>query len=450
MTQSRNIQNRQSGIYVIWTLILLPILIGVLAFSFDAGIAMANHQRARTAADAAAQAGAYAIMREPDLKGTDENLKKLALDRVVKTALLAAEHNGFKDGVDNVQVSVNYPPTSQQSEYYDGSTSTNYLGVTVTIPIFPYFARALPSLADSFYEDPGNKLITLNAYAVGKAGSSSSNTCPGIYIFGKADRVLALYHGSDFQVSNGGIFIDYYDITGTSYFGSNGSTMSAEWIEKNQNGMENGAIEPTCTSYPVDSPCPKPVSKNREMPEIPAQTTCVSSNTKVCIANGLKWSDCDKDTCISSKCKGVGTNLGSSPELQAAEYCEGLTIVNTGTSATPLKLKPSLSTNKFNLNGSNLTIIGSVAEGVAGYDYDGITLISYPKLPTDPKTNPARLEMGDTKEGARSTLRGDLRAYFNAIWLDNHASKDIPTLLAVKSFEEQGCGKLADPIAVVQ
>ena len=423
---------------------MLPILIGVLAFAFDAGIAMANHQRARTAADAAAQAGAFAIGRErTNLYSPDAAIKKLALDRVLKTARLAAEENGFKDGIDNVKVQVNYPPTTQQSQYYS-STAANYIGVTVTTPILPFFANALPSLAKAFSNDADKKLMTMAAHAVGRAGSTTTNTCPGLYIYGNANKVLDLSSGSDFRVSGGGIFINY-NSTGTALYGSSGATMHAEWIEKNVDAGQTGSVAYTCSEYPVGSPCPKPVNK-REEPEKPPTPTCPSATQAVCIYAGSRWSGCGINDCTGNKCKGSSTSLGTSPQLEAGEYCNGLTIVNTGTSANPLILKPSSTTNIFNLNGSNLTIRGSNIRAVANDQFDGVTLFSFSN------SN----EMGVLNIGAqnikdsRSTVDGQLRAYFNSIWLTNHSTDNPSSILDITSFEEDGCGKIIDPIAVVQ
>lgn len=454
---------KQSGSYVIWVLLLLPVLVGALAFSFDVGIAMIDHQRARTAADAAALAGAFAVKRDlANLRSADAAVKAAALVRVENAAREMAANNGFTHGVDGIQVTVNYPPSNEQSIYYSvkladaediKQAKSIYLGVTVQRPIRTRFAHLLlPQEAlDEF---------SIMASAVGRAGTKGlANSCPALYMYGGGignNKVLDLGKGADFNVLDGGIFINY-NSTGTALYGSNsGSSMTAEWIEKSVNAGQTGQVNYICTKYPAGSPCPKPVSDFRYEPEEPPPATCTAANKKCCVRKGkLKCGcsavDCalDKDTDHAKVCS-PGIDVST---LSAGDYCEGLTIYKTGTEASPLLFKPTASTNIFNLQGSNMTVLGSYirAETDVAYDYDGLVIYSYYD-PTNPPPGPgtARLEVGsDSVKDSRSTIEGKLRLYFDAIWLTSHSTDTTPTKLSVLGFDEEGCGKLPDTNTVV-
>lgn len=454
---------KQSGTYVIWVLLLLPVLVGALALSFDAGIAMIDHQRARTAADAAALAGAFAVKRDlADLRSADADVKAAAVERVEIAAREIAASNGFSHGDDGVQVTVNYPPSTEQSIYYSvkladavdiKQAKSIYLGVTVQRPVRTRFAHLL--LPQEELDE-----FTIVASAVGRAGTTGKfNSCPALYMYGGGmanKKVLDLGKGADFEVLDGGIFINY-NSTGTALYGSNeGSSMTAEWIEKSVNAGQTGQVDYFCTKYPADSPCPKPVSDFRYEPEKPPTATCTVANKQCCVRNGYLKCGCSAVNCALNKdtdhAKVCSPGIAVT-KLTAGDYCEGLTIYNTGTAASPLILKPTASTNVFNLQGSNMTVLGSYirAESDPNYDHDGLVIFSYYDS-TNPPPSPgaARLEVGsESVKDSRSTIEGKLRLYFDAIWLTSHSTDTTPTKLSVLGFDQEGCGKLPDTNTVV-
>lgn len=454
---------KQGGSYVIWVMVLLPVLIGILAFSFDAGIAMIDQQRARTAADAAALSGAFAVQRDlPHLRSADATVKALALARVVSAARETAAANGFTHGTDGVVVTVDYPPSDEQSIYYSIKLADTeevkkqkeiYVGVTVSRPLHTEFAHFLV---------PQSKLdeLTISATAVGRAGTRGYvNSCPGLYMYGGGmnNKVLDLGQGSHFLVQDGGIFINDIPGGGTALFGS-GGTMTGEWIEKSVNAGETGSVNYICTEYPEGTPCPLPVSSNRYEPDPPPPVTCTSGpsgNSQCCIKSGKKSCGVPRDTCISANTN-TWTQLNPPLELRAGDYCNGLTVIGTGSVASPLLLKPSATTNRFNLGGSNMFVSGSYirARVDPAYDYEGVTIHSYydPDNPP-PAPGAGRLEIGSNTKDSRSTLEGNqegkLRVYFDAIWLNNHP-QDVPlTLLSIVGFDEAGCGTLEETNTLV-
>ena len=412
----------QQGAYVIWVLVLIPVLAGALAFVFDVGLAFATHERAKTAADAAALAAAMAAKRESDnLNSPDNTIKDKAVKRVEAAAIEAAGgKNEFTHDGDKVTITVEYPPTTTiYSPYNVSPTNLEYVGVTVSKKINILFA----------YDFIFGELPPVSAYAIAKVGagglSGSPNSCPGIYAYGKDEKnVTDLKGKSDLKVLNGGIFLN--SDGKVALYGSAGSTMTAEWIEVGKEGKAAKSVDYYCDKYPSGSPsCVEPVSEAREPPDLDLSSTpCTASNSNCVIDKSSFKCDCSED-----KKKGITCTTGELP-LQAGRYC-GLKIQNSGTSKSPLILGPSATTNIWDLRGTDgLEIINSVVTGVKDSTYDGVVLFS----------SDGALTMGTNKKDTKSTLNGSVRLYFNSIDMDDDS------LIEINSFDEDGCGKKKDDV----
>ena len=466
-------------------MILIPVMVlailSGLAISAIVGNTLADMQRAQTAADAGALAGAFAVRRERTaLDSADEQIKNDALARVYQAARKAAEDNGFEHGVDSIQVNPTWPPVypSETDAYY--AEDPEYIRVTVRKPMeYPFFNGILGLLPTRF----------IGAAAVGRVGTDALfNTCPGLYMYGDpskapSGKILDLKNAA-FVIDDGGIYIDYLADTGNSMFGAS-STMTAQWIEINVNGGETASVTYYCTLPELHECIPEDVDEKREFPEfddLPPNTCSppsypdIPSDTKLtqCINGGYNFGVCIADACKnSSSCTGLsclGSNgctkncldgkvkigkkevnvcpgLPSSPEnyngigLEADNYCQGLSFINTGTASTPLLLKPDSTapTNYFNLNGSNLLLINSYLDASAegnsnenGEAYEGITILSS----IEDGVASGLLTLGElNSSSSKSVISGDARIYFNALQVYH-------STLSINTFTEKGCGLL--------
>lgn len=473
---------RQTGTYLILIPVIFLTIVSGLAISVFVGNTLADIQRVQTAAEAGAIAGAFAVRRERTaLESADTKIKNEALARVHQAARQAAEDNGFEHGKDNIQVNPTWPPiyTSEAGAYY--AENSEYIRVTVQKPIDYLFFDGVLGLLPT---------RSISTAAVGRVGTDTLfNTCPGLYMYGDPTKapqgkILDL-KSATFFIDDGGIYIDYLDDTGNSMFGSS-STMTAQWIEINIDGGETASVDYYCTLPELHECTPKNVDKKREVPEfdelppnacsspnypdIPADTVmteCINGgynfgvctaeackNSKTCTglaclkSNGCKTNCLDGVVKVGKKDVKVCPDLSSSPNknyndtgLEADNYCQGLTFVNTGTSSDPLLLKPESTTpnNYFNLNGSDMMLINSYldasAEGISnaeGEPYEGITILSS----IEDGVKSGLLTLGESNRAlSKSELSGDVRIYFNAIQV-------YDSTLSINTFTEKGCGLL--------
>ena len=102
------------------TAVSLTMLLGITALAVEGGLLFDVRQRMQSAADAASMAGAREIKRD----------STIALTNLSQFAYHATKFHGFEDGVDNVTVTVNHPPTS--GPY---ASNGNYVEVIITKPI---------------------------------------------------------------------------------------------------------------------------------------------------------------------------------------------------------------------------------------------------------------------------------------------------------------------------
>ena len=447
-------RHRQAGAYLILIPVIILAIVAGLALSIDVGNAMADRQRARSAADAAALAGAFAVRKDKgNLESADAAIREAAEARVLLAVRTAATDNGFEHGVDNIQVNYTWPP--DYTDKPDGDTGNYYAGddkyirVTVVKPMDFFFSKSfLPA-----------KFV--GASAVGRVGTNTrNNTCPGLYIYGDGpNKVLDLKNGSDFFINDGGIYISYSG-TGTALYGSAGATMTADWIEVYEGGITN-SVDYFCYDPPGSigdayECVPDTTSETRELPyedELPINSCSAPEATHTrCINGGYDFGRCTAAACEAASCTTLGNCTGSTcrrncltttncpslvanptptrqTELQAGEYCEGLTLVNTGTSAVPFNLRPSASTNIFNLNGDNMFLMASYVDASGDDSYEGVVIYSNP----DDGLGTGLLQVGNNNASSASVLGGDLRIYFNLIEL-------YYSTLSIDTFFSDDCG----------
>lgn len=297
------VRRQQRGSYMIWMLILIPIIFGWLGLSIDAGFALSEKNRVQAAADFAALAAVLTL----------HNHRSYA--EVEAAAVSALADNGF-NGTVVVGNNVNHSPTSAQSAFFcTGCPGFNekYVGVTVT--------THSPLFINKWFSADG---IALQAHAVAraeKAGASSS--CPGIYAnsLGKATNLL---QGSDFTVQNGGIYIEVPEEESISLYGSSGgggnpAVLSADWIE-----IMDG--DDTTVGSVTFNPTPTDLSEDRETPD-PAPIRGSDFNYNNCVLDtGVFKCGCKKSGSSYACPPGPGTNTTT---LTAGNYIGGLTIINT-------------------------------------------------------------------------------------------------------------------------
>lgn len=423
----------QSGSYVIWVLILLPVLVGSMALAFDAGIAQADRQRARTAADAAALAGAFTVKQERlNLASATTSVVTAAKARVDAAARLGAKANGFEQGVQQVVIDVEYPPTSSYFAPYQNLS--DYIGIRVR--------RPTPSSFANFF---GIASFPVEATAVGRAGTDAAgNTCPGLYMYGQNNNKTSdLKHGSKYFIHGGGI---YLNAIGTAMFGSSGSEMEAQWIESKDANPTN-SVEYFCDAYPRTSPsdhsgnqaCVQRLSATREPPAQYTPGSCTAQNTNCCVA---PTSSTNLITQLKCPCtsptytRNLNTIVTASPVLAANTFCGGLTINNTGTATRPLVLQDSSTSDTFifaNSTGTtangNLTINNSYFTTQTVNGSEGVTFFSL--------GGEFKMDSSFT-----STPNTRLRIYFDSLALD-YSTLDITT------YQEDNCGLLPAITTVV-
>lgn len=138
---------QQEGGVLMFTALLLPVLLGILGLAIDVG----NMQVTRRQEQAAADAAAYAGVRELFNQNSAGAATNAAQD--------SAAQNGFQDGVNNVTVTVNNPPKS-------GPNTGNNNAVEVIV------SRQQPTFFMGIF---GFAHMAVAARAVGSLGSS--NVC---------------------------------------------------------------------------------------------------------------------------------------------------------------------------------------------------------------------------------------------------------------------------------
>lgn len=179
--------SNQKGLISVFFTVAFLFLVGMVGLAIDTGLAFSGVRQAQTAADSAALAGAF----ERYYGHTDADVQGYAL--------YEAEQHGFEDGVDNVTVSVNSPPTSG---YYSGDS--DFVEVVITHDISTVFIKLL-----------GHNQINYSARAVAN-GVIPSSAC--VYALGSShEKALHVSSGSELvancgihanSTNNSGLYVD--------------------------------------------------------------------------------------------------------------------------------------------------------------------------------------------------------------------------------------------------
>jgi hypothetical protein len=381
-------------------------------------------------------AGAFSVKEERlNLASATTSVVTAAKARVEAAARLGAKANGFEQGLQQVVIDVEYPPTSSYFAPYQNMI--DYIGIRVR--------RPTPSSFANFF---GIASFPVEATAVGRAGTDAAgNTCPGLYLFGKSGKTTDLKgpQGSKFIVHSGGIYIN---AEGNSLYGNASSELEAQWIET-KNASTVQSVKYFCDAYPRptgSTACVQAINQLRLAPELPSPSSCTSQNTNCCVKirssspklTELQCSGSTGTACVGSpvSTRTLNSLVTASPVLEAGTFCGGLTIENTGTAALPLKLQASTSSDTFifaNNTGTtangNLTITSSYfttkdangSVGVTLYSLGGILTMDS-SFTTDPNTR--------------------LRIYFAGIDLNR-------SNLEITPYLESNCGLLPAITTVV-
>jgi len=126
----------QRGVIVVLVAVLLTVLVGMVGLALDAGALYATKQRAQSAADAAAQAGAMDMFNRSS--GT-----------AISTAYAYGEMNGFAQGEINVSTSLNCSdqPWCTGHVILSGNDHPNLIEVTISRKVNTTFLRVLGTAA---------------------------------------------------------------------------------------------------------------------------------------------------------------------------------------------------------------------------------------------------------------------------------------------------------------
>ncbi len=422
-------RKHQSGAYLVWAALLLPVMAGFLALAIDIGLVMGHKREAQIAADAAAQAGALSIVATSTLTDKQAAARTAGLE--------AAKDNGFNDADPNVSVVVNLPPTQTQSPYYYNATNGDYVAATIT-SISPGIFSRLPLVnIDKF---------TIVTNAVALSAASATTECPGVF----TDRIdtprgVNLQRGG-FTINNGGIYVG--DIHSQSIGGSGDGFMTADWIKLG--GANSGGISYTCRESQT---CPEINVVPTGKPEmIGFEDKCDYENVVVSVSgvSCTPTSSCRKPTLDPKDANGF---YG----LPAGYYC--VTNSNTSRNAltitgTKVKLRPNGTNEVFVFKNGNLLIQSSgtggsavesqvitVGNSLSGTDYRaGVVLYAVDTADIPYTDDPdyvapssySAISITGTSKG-KSTLSGPMRLLANTIVLND-------ALLTVDVFSDVGSG----------
>jgi Flp pilus assembly protein TadG len=193
----------RGGAIIVWCAFLLPVLLGMVGLVIDGGLLMAAHRHAHNAADAAAMAAAYEMMRG----ATNDAARATGT-----TYVTAADHNDLPGAT----VTINIPPS--QGPY---AGSDRYAEAIVASPIPTFFIHVLPGV---------NNGTTVNARAVA-----------GYEFVAAGEGVIALNCGASpgLKVSGGGNLV----VEGDIYVNSHGGG-----VDENGNPVTTGENQTAVTA----------------------------------------------------------------------------------------------------------------------------------------------------------------------------------------------------------
>ncbi len=405
----------QTGVYLIWVFVMIPVLVGFLAFSVDVGLFQNDKSKAQTVADAAAQAGINVVRRVFDTPMA--TLSATAKAGHVRTAVRNAANAA---GFENTAIQITYCPKASEVGAVTGTGPCWNLGNTNTrvaspSPSYPLAAEAgggaeadtaayvhvaLTKSTTSYFARFLRMInfppVTVVAMTRAKERPMS---CPGIYITPTGGPKGLDIKSSTLTVSNGGILIDLADnnaLAGTS------SIVTADWV-KAAGGQGNPNVTYICRLKP--SPCPELNQPLDAALQPHYNYPIVDCNDYVCNQSGHNNPNgCDFAADKVYVNKKVTTD---NVTLRAGTYCGGLEIdsANNVTLARDGATMVFRFVNQTNGNGTDgkLTIISSTVSAAG----DGVILLSE----TATHGNNYAVDLDS------STLTGFVRIYAEALQL---------------------------------
>ncbi len=261
---------RDSGVVAVVFALLLPVLIGATGLVLDLGFAFHHKRSMQTATDAAAVAGAVAIIRQEEA-GTLNSM-----------ILSDAGRNGF-DGSEGETRTINWPPVS-------GEFAGNDMFVEVTIS---------ENLSTHLMPVLGVDDMTVTSRAV--AGAVAAKTCVFV-LNGTASKALNASSESSFLAADCGIKVHSCDQEALSV--TSNSTMTADAIDVCGQANTSGS---TMTPTPVTGSCEGTPCDRGEDPLL-------------YLADPVVPGGCDQTDFKTSSQGGVGNRY----QIYAGTYCNGL------------------------------------------------------------------------------------------------------------------------------
>jgi hypothetical protein len=206
----RLFSSRRSGQVLLLVTVALVVLIGFASLAVDIGLLYSTRRRMQTAADAAAIAGASALL-------DGQNYQQAAYD--------VATLNGFTTGQNNATVTAGPPSASDPNLNLTSYSTANYVEVSITQNVPTYFLRVL-----------GYKAMNVGAHAI--AGPTQNAAC--VYVLDPTDSQTFSITGNanvtvqcgvmDDSSSSSGLYLDgIVNLTATSV-GVTGSNYSSSGI----------------------------------------------------------------------------------------------------------------------------------------------------------------------------------------------------------------------------
>jgi len=307
--RGRDTRDGERGQILALMVISLLAIGALVAVAADTGFFFDYRRRMQSGADSAAMAGAEQLLRD------------LMSDTNVQTAgLKAAESNGFKNGVDDAQVTIHHPPVN--GFYADRADKNNFVEAVIFQPRPTIFMAIL-----------GFQSATVSARAV--AGIKGSDLC----ILAQNPTITKAIN------MNGGFTIDAH-----CRVASNSSDNDAL--------DDSGGACMTATSIAVtgtpggNSTCFTPTPKSY-VPREPDPFAGVAAPRFALPCNAV---DCTIDNTSSSysSCK---INNSGTYTLSPGVYCGGINIQGSSGCGTDVTFRPGtyvLYGGGFNANGSCL------------------------------------------------------------------------------------------------
>lgn len=285
------------------TVLVMPLLVGVLALAVDAGFMFDYRRRAQIAADAGAAAAAMQLFAQAGSTQTD-----LETTARADTAL-----NSFTHGTNGITVAVNRPPTMG---YYAGNAA--FVEVVVTRPTPTFFMRMW-----------GWTSMNVGASAV--AGPGGSRGC--IYILTtEAGKGLWVTGTATINATNCEVFVN------SDMLVDNGACINADTINITRSRMGGGCYNATViTGAPIT---PDPLNHLT----FPTATGCTG---ELLIGNGTTVANpgCYDKIIVENIMQTVTFNPGEYHALNGVFLKNGTTVVGTGVTFF-------LHNDKFELAGS--------------------------------------------------------------------------------------------------